>query len=283
MNVKITECPRDAIQGMSNFIPTFKKIEFYNLLLQVGFDVIDIGSFVSHKIMPQMRDTGKIIDSVNMERVLSKLLVIVANYRGASDAVLYEKISYLGYPFSVSEIFQQKNTNKSILESLKDVNDIYDLCQKKNKKLIIYLSMAFGNPYDEDYNLDIINKWVLELSKIGINIIMLSDTVGVANNNSISKLFRYLIYEFPKIEFGAHLHSDKLSCEDKINTAINSGCRYFDTVIKGYGGCPMAQDNLIGNIDTETLITFLCNKKIKNNINFNKFKEVVVKAMNFYR
>ena len=230
MNIKITECPRDAIQGISNFISTSKKIEFYNSLLQVGFDVIDIGSFVSHKIIPQMRDTGEVIDKVNMDRVLSKLLVIIANYKGANEAVLYDKISYLGYPFSVSEVFQKKNTNKSILESLQDVNRIYNLCQKRNKKLIIYLSMAFGNPYSENYNLDIINKWILHLSTVGIDTIMLSDTIGIADNNSISKLFKHLIIDFPNIEFGAHLHSDILSCESKINSAINAGCRRFDSV-----------------------------------------------------
>lgn len=282
MRVKITECPRDAIQGIKDFIPTSKKIDFYNCLLEVGFDIIDIGSFVSPKLVPQMKDTGNVLDGLNMDKTFSKLLVIIANYTGAVNAVDYDNVSFLGYPFSISNIFQKKNTNKTIYDSIKDVEKIKNLCVQKDKNLIIYLSMAFGNPYKEDYNIDIVNHWIYQLSQIGVNKIMISDTIGIANDSSISMLFKSVIKEFDKIEFGAHLHSNKSSVLSKINSAFNEGCRSFDSVIQGYGGCPMAQDKMIGNIETEKLVNFLFENKIKTNINFAKFKKAVNLSTDFY-
>lgn len=260
--IKIIECPRDAMQGIKEFIPTEKKINYINSLLKVGFDTIDFGSFVSAKSIPQMQDTAAVLDALDLNETKSKLLAIIANTRGAEDAVEFDEITYLGFPFSISEIFQQRNTNSSIEESLKRVEEIQDLCSRNNKKLVVYLSMAFGNPYNELWNEDIAIKWTRKLAQLGIGTIALSDTIGVSNPQNIKTLFTSLIGSFPKIEFGAHLHTTSEKWEEKIEAAYNSGCRRFDSAIKGFGGCPMAEDKLVGNMPTENLIAYFKNKDL---------------------
>ena len=260
--IKIIECPRDAMQGIKEFIPTEKKINYINSLLKVGFDTIDFGSFVSAKSIPQMQDTAAVLDALDLNETKSKLLAIIANTRGAEDAVEFDEITYLCFPFSISEIFQQRNTNSSIEESLKRVEEIQDLCSRNNKKLVVYLSMAFGNPYNELWNEDIAIKWTRKLAQLGIGTIALSDTIGVSNPQNIKTLFTSLIGSFPKIEFGAHLHTTSEKWEEKIEAAYNSGCRRFDSAIKGFGGCPMAEDKLVGNMPTENLIAYFKNKDL---------------------
>ena len=257
--IKIIECPRDAMQGIKEFIPTEKKINYINSLLRVGFDTIDFGSFVSAKSIPQMQDTAAVLDALDLSETKSKLLAIIANTRGAEDAVEFDEITYLGFPFSISEIFQQRNTNSSIEESLKRVEEIQDLCFRNNKKLVVYLSMAFGNPYNELWNEDIAIKWTKKLAQLGIGTIALSDTIGVSNPQKIKTLFSSLIGTFPKIEFGAHFHTTSEKWEEKIEAAYMSGCRRFDSAIKGFGGCPMAEDKLVGNMPTENLIAYFKN------------------------
>ncbi len=254
---KIIECPRDAMQGIHNFIPTEKKIQYINSLLQVGFDTLDCGSFVSAKAIPQMADTAEVISSLDISNTKTKLLVIVANERGAEDACKFDQITYLGFPFSVSETFQQRNTNSTIAESLKRVEAIQNLCTQHNKQLVIYFSMAFGNPYNDPWSVEVIEPFVEKMIAMNINIISLADTVGVAKPADIEYLFKGLIPKFPKIEFGAHLHSRPDNWREKVSAAYNNGCRRFDGAIKGYGGCPMAQDDLVGNMPTENLISYL--------------------------
>ncbi len=256
MSIKLIECPRDAMQGLHEFIPTEIKAAYINTLLKVGFDTIDFGSFVSPKAIPQLRDTKEVLSMLDLSGSKSKLLAIIANLRGAEDALLFDQITYLGFPFSVSEEFQKRNTNSTIEESLKRVEEIQNLCAKKNKELIIYISMGFGNPYGEEWNAEIVMQWVKKLSALGIKIFALSDTVGVSNPENITHLFTHLIPEFPQVEFGAHLHSNPLTWEEKVNAAWNSGCRRFDSAIKGIGGCPMAKDELVGNLATENIIAY---------------------------
>lgn len=254
-NVKIIECPRDAMQGWKTFIPTEKKIEWINTLLQVGFDTLDFGSFVSPKAIPQLADTREVLAKIKMSD--TKLLAIIANTRGAEEAVQYDEISYLGFPFSISETFQKLNTNSSIADSLIRVEEIQKLCIQKNKQLVIYISMGFGNPYGDPYNAEVALKWVDELQKLGVQIFAMSDTVGVSAPDNISYIFSNLQAEFSNLEFGAHFHSTKEKAAEKIEAALKSGCRRFDAAIGGIGGCPMAQDDLVGNLATEQLLNSL--------------------------
>jgi len=254
--VKLIECPRDAMQGLKEFIPTGKKIEYINQLLKVGFDTIDFGSFVSHKAIPQMADTHEVIQNLTLESSKSKLLAIVANLRGAEDASIYKQISYVGYPFSISETFQRRNTNSTIAESLATVKEIQAVCADQEKKLVIYISMGFGNPYGDPWNVHIAQHWVDELAELGIRIISLSDTIGVSTPDSIHYLFSNLIPPYPDVEFGAHLHTTPATWREKIHSAWEGGCHRFDGALKGLGGCPMAKDELTGNMPTEKMIGY---------------------------
>ncbi|MCB0666872.1 MAG: hydroxymethylglutaryl-CoA lyase [Saprospiraceae bacterium] len=244
------------MQGITKFIPTDRKASYINLLLKVGFDTIDFGSFVSPKAIPQMRDTASVLEKLDLSDGGTRLLAIVANQRGANDAVNHEEISYLGYPFSVSQTFQLRNTNATIEESLDRVRDIQEICLKRSKKLVVYLSMGFGNPYGDPWNVEIVQKWVDILADMEIKILALSDTIGVSTPDSIKYLFSNLIPPYPDVEFGAHLHTNPSSWYEKIHAAYVSGCRRFDSTIKGYGGCPMAKDELTGNMATENLLEY---------------------------
>jgi len=272
--VKLIECPRDAMQGLHDFIPTKTKIGYINKLLKVGFDTIDFGSFVSPKAIPQMADTAQVLAELDLSDTKTKLLAIVANMRGANDAVKYPEIDYLGYPFSISETFQIRNTNATILESLERVKNMQALCLKHNKTLVVYLSMGFGNPYGDEWNAEIVMKWMNELSQIGVQIVSLSDTIGVSTIESIEYLFSSVIPQFPTIEIGAHLHTLVGESGSKIKAAYQNGCRRFDGALKGYGGCPMAKDDLTGNMPMENLVYYLAGK---NEINVDM--EVLYDAM----
>ncbi len=254
--MKIIECPRDAMQGIKEFIPTKKKIDYINQLLKVGFDTIDFGSFVSPKVIPQLKDTAEVLSGLDLSSTSSKLLSIIANIRGAEDACNFEEINYLGFPLSVSEEFQKRNTNKSINEALNTIEEIQNLSVKNNKELVVYLSMAFGNPYGENYHPDIVAELTQKLHKLEIEIIALSDTIGVSEPDNIVPLFSTLSTEYPNIEIGAHFHTTIDKWEEKVDSAYKNGCRRFDSALKGYGGCPMADDDLIGNMPTEKLIIY---------------------------
>jgi len=271
----LIECPRDAMQGWKEFIPTNKKIEYINSLLQVGFDTIDFGSFVSPKAIPQMADTKEVIQKLKVESSGSKLLAIVANTRGAEEAAVYNEITYLGFPFSISPTFQIRNTNSTIEESLNRVEDIQDLCFKKNKQLVIYLSMGFGNPYGDKYNEEILLKWADEMISRKIKIISLADTVGVATPDQISFALNTLVSKYPKTFFGVHLHSTVNNWKEKLKAAVGAGCQRFDGALKGIGGCPMAQDDLVGNMNTELIISYLEEKKLLTGLN----KEALQKSL----
>ena len=267
--MKIIECPRDAMQGIPNFIPTKTKIEYINELLKVGFNTIDIGSFVSQKIIPQLSDTKQVLKNINLSSSKSKLLVIIGNERGAKEAANFDEISYIGFPFSVSETFQIKNINSNIKSSLLLIEKIQNICIQKNKKLVIYFSMAFGNPYGDEWSIYIVAHWAEKLLQdFGINILSLSDTIGSSNPINISWLFSKLIQEFPNVEFGAHLHSNAISIKEKIMAAYQAGCRRFDGALMGIGGCPLAKDELVGNIPTEKIIDILT--QAGENFNFNE-------------
>lgn len=269
--IKIIECPRDAMQGLPDFINTDTKAEYINLLLQVGFDTIDFGSFVSPKAIPQMRDTAKVLNMLNLGQTETKLLAIIANERGANDAVAFDEINYLGYPFSISEEFQKRNTGKSIEESLHLVEQMQNTCNANNKELVVYLSMAFGNPYGETWNPEIAAKWSEKLiADLGVKTLALSDTIGVSNRENISQLFSVLIPAFPDAEIGAHLHTNPNAWLEKVESAWNAGCRRFDGALKGFGGCPMAKDDLVGNMPTENLVRFAIDNKIETGIDQEK-------------
>ncbi|WP_423147117.1 hydroxymethylglutaryl-CoA lyase [Rubrolithibacter danxiaensis] len=262
--MKLVECPRDAIQGITSFIPTEKKVLYLNELLQVGFDTIDFGSFVSPKAVPQMADTGEVLKQLDLSSAKAKLLAITANKRGAEEAVKFPEISYLGYPFSISETFQLRNTGKTISQSVEEVKSIAELCEKYEKELVIYISMGFGNPYGEEWEPEIAEKWVEQLSRLNISIFSLSDTVGIAEPALIGNLFGKLTLAFPNLEFGAHFHTNPGTWVEKIEAAWTAGCRRFDGAIAGYGGCPMAADKLVGNMPTENLVEFLRGKGVEN-------------------
>jgi hydroxymethylglutaryl-CoA lyase len=274
--IKITECPRDAMQGIHDFIPTDVKAEYINLLLQVGFDTIDFGSFVSPKAIPQMRDTAEVLKKLDLTTTRSKLLAIIANYRGAEDTAQHDEITYLGYPFSISETFQQRNANTSIDNAFDTIKRINELCAVKNKELLVYLSMGFGNPYGDEWNVEIVQKWTRKLVNEGINIIALSDTVGVATPAQINEIYPALCNTFPDTEFGLHLHATPDNWQPKIEAAYKSGCKRFDAALKGYGGCPMAKDELTGNIATENLILYLQSKSELLGLDFGKFSEAMI-------
>ena len=254
--IKLIECPRDAMQGWKHFIPTEKKIEYINTLLKVGFDTIDFGSFVSAKAIPQMADTAEVISRLQTESSKTKLLAIVANVRGAMDAVLHEKVTYLGFPFSISETFQQRNTNSSMDESFERVKEIQDLCNAHNKKLVIYISMGFGNPYGDTYSKEIVWHWVDKMVKMNVKIISVADTVGLATPEQVNDILNLLVPMYNDIEIGVHLHSTSINWKQKIDAALKAGCRRFDGALKGIGGCPMADDELVGNMDTELMIPY---------------------------
>lgn len=280
--MKLIECPRDAMQGIHEFIPTEKKAAYINSLLKVGFDTIDFGSFVSPKAIPQLRDTAQVLEQLDLSNTKSKLLAIIANVRGAQDAVEFEEISYLGFPFSISETFQQRNTNSSIAESLKRVEEIQDLCLRNKKELVVYISMAFGNPYGDEWSSDIAINWTKRLAQLGIKIIALADTTGVSNPQNITYLFSRLVPEFSSIEIGAHLHTTPDTWEEKVHAAYTNGCRRFDSAIKGFGGCPMAADKLTGNMPTEQLLSYLNNNKIATGIDEKAFAEAFFIAGNTF-
>jgi len=270
--VKIIECPRDAMQGIKPFIETSIKATYINTLLKVGFDTIDFGSFVSPKAIPQMRDTAEVLAKLELNKVDSKLLAIVANVRGANDASKFEEISYLGYPFSISENFQMRNTSKTIEESIHTLDKILQIADKTNKEVVTYLSMGFGNPYGDPWNVDIVAKWTEKLAKMGVKIVSLSDTIGSSTPKIITYLFSNLIPQYPHIEFGAHLHTTSITADEKINAAYKAGCFRFDGAIKGYGGCPMAKDELTGNMPTEKLIAYFNKESVSANINQSNFE-----------
>ena len=265
-HIDIIECPRDAMQGIKQFIPTEMKIRYINSLMSVGFHTIDFGSFVSPKAIPQMKDTSLVIDGIDT-KYNTNLLAIVANKRGADDALCFEKITHLGYPFSISEIFQNRNTNRSIEDSKFVLDYLINKCQKKSKSLVVYLSMAFGNPYGEPWDIDIVMNYISFLIGMGVKIISLSDTIGIATNDNIGKIFKILTNQYSDVEFGAHLHVLPSEGLSKINSAFENGCRRFDGVIKGFGGCPMASEKLMGNLPTEKIINFIESKKLVTSIN----------------
>jgi hydroxymethylglutaryl-CoA lyase len=271
--IRLIECPRDAMQGWKNFIPTNKKIEYINALLQVGFDTIDFGSFVSAKAIPQMADTKDVLKGLQIEKSKTKLLAIIANTRGAEEASAFDEISYLGFPFSVSETFQLRNTNSTISESLTRVEEIQNICAKKNKQLVIYISMGFGNPYGDAYTKEIVFDWVNKITSLNVKIISLADTVGLATPEQVFFITDHLIKEFPGYEIGVHLHSKPNNWKVKINAALKAGCKRFDGALKGIGGCPMADDVLVGNMNTELLISYFQELNILPELNYDALEE----------
>ncbi len=272
--IKITECPRDAMQGVERFIPTELKVKYINTLLKVGFDVIDFGSFVSHKAIPQLKDTSKVLSSLDLSQTKSQLLAIIANERGAYEAASHEEISIIGFPFSVSEQFQLRNTNKTRDNALSDVQNIKLICDKSNKKLRVYISMGFGNPYGEPFSSEIVLRWAKKLLEIGVEEIALSDTIGVAEPDIIESLFKLLVDKLDGIEISAHFHSLSNSWEEKVKKAFGAGCVSFDSAIGGLGGCPLAENRLVGNLATENLVDFFSNQ-LGPDFNLGKFQASV--------
>ena len=280
--VKIIECPRDAMQGIKQFIPTVLKANYINSLLKVGFDTIDFGSFVSPKAIPQMRDTAAVLSKLDLTNSKSKLLAIVANLRGANDASQFEEIDYLGYPFSISENFQMRNTSKTIAQSVVILDEILNIAQKTNKEVVAYLSMGFGNPYGDPWNVEIVGEWTQKLAIMGVKILSLSDTIGSSSPDTIDYLFSNLIPEYSQIEFGAHLHTTPTTWREKVNAAYNAGCTRFDGAIKGFGGCPMAKDELTGNMPTEKLLKYFKEKNVDLEIEENTFNLAYQQAINIF-
>lgn len=280
--LKIIECPRDAMQGLKDFIPTEVKANYINLLLKAGFDTLDFGSFVSPKAIPQMRDTAEVLQQLDLSSSKTQLLAIVANSRGAEDAAAFPEIKYLGYPFSVSETFQLRNTNATIAESLERVKQIQDICLRFNKEMVLYISMGFGNPYGDSWNAEIVKTWVEQLQGMDIKIFQLSDTIGVATPQSIRYIFSELIIDYPNLEFGAHFHTVPALWQEKIAAAHESGCRRFDGAIKGYGGCPMAKDDLTGNMPTENMIAYFNEVGEPTGINLEILSRALAKAQEVF-
>lgn len=270
------------MQGLHDFIPTEKKAAYINQLLKVGFDTIDFGSFVSPKAIPQMRDTAEVLGQLELSQTSSKLLAIVANVRGAEDAARFDEIDYLGFPLSISEQFQQRNTNKSIAEALVQLEQIQSICVKQNKTLVTYISMGFGNPYNEPFNEEIVATFVQKLDQLGVSIVSLSDTIGVAESQLIKKIFSTSITAYPTIEFGAHFHSTPQTAVDKISSAYEAGCRRFDSAIKGFGGCPMAKDDLTGNIATEQMIAYFDKKQIETGLDQDEFARAMEMSLDVF-
>ena len=277
-DVKIIECPRDAMQGLHDFIPTEVKTNYINQLLKCGFDTLDFGSFVSPKAIPQMRDTADVLSRLELNS-RTKLLAIIANERGAEDACQFEEIDYLGYPFSISEIFQQRNTNASIAESFQRVEAIQSLALKSNKKLVVYLSMGFGNPYGEEWNADIVLKWSNQLyTDLGIDILALSDTIGSATLEDVAYIYNHIIPELSNVEFGAHLHTRPENAKELVRVAYENGCRRFDGAIKGFGGCPMATDDLTGNMPTELKLEWMNETNVQHGVDMMEFEKSFIQA-----
>ncbi len=280
--IKIIECPRDAMQGIKAFIPTEKKVQYIQSLLRVGFDTIDFGSFVSPKAIPQMVDTAEVLAQLDLSKTTSKLLSIIANTRGATDASVHKEIDYLGYPFSISENFQMRNTHKTIAQSVVTLQEILNIADKSNKEVVVYISMGFGNPYGDPWNVDIVGEWTERLYKMGVKILSLSDTIGSSNPESIQYLFSHLIPQYSQIEFGAHLHTTPATWFEKIDSAYKAGCKRFDGAIQGFGGCPMAKDELIGNMPTEKLLSYFTSKQ-NNNLNALSFESAFNEASKIFK
>lgn len=281
-SVKIIECPRDAMQGIKPFIPTEKKAQYIQSLLRVGFDTIDFGSFVSPKAIPQMADTAELLSRLDLSQTQSKLLAIVANTRGAEAASVHKQIQYLGYPFSISENFQMRNTHKTIAESIVTLNEILEIANKTDKEVVAYLSMGFGNPYGDPWNVDIVGKWTEKLSNMGVKILSLSDTVGTSTPEIIDYLFSNLIPQYQHIEFGAHLHTTPDTWHEKIDASYKAGCLRYDGAIKGFGGCPMAKDDLTGNMPTEKMLSYFTANKIDTNCHAISFESAYNEALKVF-
>lgn len=280
--VKIIECPRDAMQGIRDFIPTEKKAAYLQALLRCGFDTIDFGSFVSPRAIPQMRDTAEVLDMLDLSATSSKLLAIVANVRGANDACHFQQVDYLGYPFSISENFQMRNTHKTIDESIEVLEEILEIADRSGKEVVAYLSMGFGNPYGDPWNVEIVGRWTERLYKMGVKILSLSDTVGSSTPEVIEYLFSQLIPAYPRMEFGAHLHTTPDSWFEKTDAAYKAGCRRFDGAIQGRGGCPMAKDELTGNMPTEKLISYFNKVKADTNVGAMSFESAYNEALKIF-
>ena len=280
--VKIIECPRDAMQGIKDFIPTEKKVQYIQSLLRVGFDTIDFGSFVSPKAIPQMVDTAEVLAQLDLSQTQSKLLALIANTKGAELASVHKEIQYLGFPFSISENFQMRNTHKTIAESIVTLQEILEIANKTNKEVVAYLSMGFGNPYGDPWNVEIVGEWTEKLANMGVKILSLSDTIGSSTPEVIDYLFSNLIPKYPEIEFGAHLHTTPDSWHEKIDAAYKAGCKRFDGAIKGFGGCPMAKDDLTGNMPTEKMLSYFTSNKIDTNCHAMSFESAYNEALKIF-
>lgn len=280
--VKVIECPRDAMQGIKTFIPTKEKVRYIQSLLGCGFDTIDFGSFVSPKAIPQMVDTAEVLSKLDLSKTKSKLLAIVANVRGANDASKHPEIDYLGFPFSISENFQMRNTHKTIDESVETLKQILDIANSSNKEVVTYISMGFGNPYGDPWNVGIVGEWTEKLADMGVKILSLSDTIGSSTPDVIDHLYSNLIPMYPNIEFGAHLHTTPTKWHEKVNAAYNAGCRRFDGAVQGFGGCPMAKDELTGNMPTEKMLSYLTEQKAETGVNWMVFEAAFNKATELF-
>ena len=280
--IKIIECPRDAMQGIKMFIPTEKKIKYLQSLLNCGFDSLDFGSFVSPKAIPQMVDTAAVLDGLDLSQTNTKLLAIVANVRGAQAAAEHKLIQYLGYPFSISENFQMRNTHKTIAQSIESLKEILDIANQADKEVVAYLSMGFGNPYGDPWNVEIVGEWTEKLSNMGVKILSLSDTIGSSTPEDISYIFSNLIPKYTNIEFGAHLHTTPTSWHEKIDAAYKAGCTRYDGAIQGFGGCPMAKDDLTGNMPTEKMLSYFTAEKANTNVSPMAFEASYNKASDIF-
>ncbi|WP_136467412.1 hydroxymethylglutaryl-CoA lyase [Flagellimonas onchidii] len=280
--VKLIECPRDAMQGIKTFIPTEEKARYIQSLLGCGFDTIDFGSFVSPKAIPQMVDTAQVLERLDLSKTNSKLLAIVANTRGAIDACKHKTIDYLGYPFSISENFQMRNTHKTIAQSVDTLKSILEIAHTNNKEVVTYISMGFGNPYGDPWDVDIVGEWTEKLAAMGTRILSLSDTIGSSTPEVINYLFSNLISKYPDIEFGAHLHTTPSKWHEKVDAAYKAGCRRFDGAVQGFGGCPMAKDELTGNMPTEKMLSYFTSQKADSSVNWMVFEAAYNKATELF-
>ncbi len=280
--VKIIECPRDAMQGIKVFIPTKNKVLYIQSLLGCGFDTIDFGSFVSPKAIPQMADTAMVLNELDLSKTNSKLLAIVANLRGAEDACRFSQIDYLGYPFSISENFQMRNTHSTIAQSIEILQEILNVADRSHKKVVTYISMGFGNPYGDPWDVEIVGEWTEKLSAMGVKILSLSDTVGASTPQVIEYLFSHLIPQYPEIEFGAHLHTTPGKWHEKVHAAFQAGCRRFDGAVQGFGGCPMAKDELTGNMPTEKMLSYFTEQRADTGVNWLSFEAAYNKASDLF-
>ncbi|MDC6362716.1 MULTISPECIES: hydroxymethylglutaryl-CoA lyase [Flavobacteriaceae] len=280
--VKLIECPRDAMQGIKTFIPTEEKVRYIQSLLGCGFDTLDFGSFVSPKAIPQMQDTAEVLAGLDLSKTKSKLLAIVANIRGAEDACKHPEITYLGYPFSISENFQMRNTHKTIAQSVDTLKGILELANAHGKEVVTYISMGFGNPYGDPWDVDVVGEWTEKLADMGTKILSLSDTIGSSTPKTISYLFSNLIPKYPDIEFGAHLHTTPTKWHEKVDAAYKAGCRRFDGAVQGFGGCPMAKDELTGNMPTEKMLSYFTAEKAYTGVNWMVFEAAYNKATELF-